>query len=83
MTTYKEVQHFMNVNGFTDLNGHKLLEDGKPGPLSKSAIAKFQKKAKTLGLYPENYLKDGVPGPATLKPWVIIINQHLHQNQHA
>ena len=67
MTTYKEVQHFMNVNGFTDLNGHKLLEDNKPGPLSKSAIAKFQKKAKTLGLYPENYLEDGIPGPATLK----------------
>ena len=52
MTTYKEVQHFMNVNGFTDLNGHNLLEYNKPGlfqrVLLKSSNSKHNKWESTL-----------------------------------
>jgi hypothetical protein len=67
MTTYRDVQYFLNQYGFTDLHGNKLVEDNKKGPLTVSAIKKFQLKAQELGIYPSNYLIDGIPCPATLK----------------
>jgi hypothetical protein len=36
----KELQRWLNLNGFTDKNGNKLEVDGKLGPLTKSAIEK-------------------------------------------
>jgi peptidoglycan hydrolase-like protein with peptidoglycan-binding domain len=57
--TVKESQAWLNGRGFTDKDGHKLVEDNKLGLLTESAVSKFQTKAKSMGLYP--YKVDGNP----------------------
>lgn len=57
--TIEEIQKWLNARGFTDKNGHKLVEDNKLLVLTESAVSKFQTKAKSMGLYP--YKVDGNP----------------------
>ena len=63
MGLYKFVQEFCNKYGFTDYEGKKLVVDDIPGERSKSAVKKFQNKAKQLGIH--KYNVDGEAGPYT------------------
>jgi peptidoglycan hydrolase-like protein with peptidoglycan-binding domain len=55
--TLTQVQHALNVLGFPDDSGAALVEDGKLGPKTISAVKRFQGAS---GL-----VVDGKPGPMT------------------
>ena len=53
----KQIQEFLNRQGYTDLNGNPLEVDGKFGPLTESAVVAFQEA--------NNLSADGIIGPKT------------------